>query len=80
VRSSNTSLPAVSLTEALSLYTAQLEADGRSPHTVAQAGRHGALFARWLATAGESDDVASIVTARVIWSTCSSAQAGPLRG
>lgn len=35
------------VSQALAEYTLQLQADGRSPHTVKQASRHVRLFARW---------------------------------
>ena len=50
----------LSVTEALSLFTTQLDADGRSPHTVAQATRHVLLLTRWLTTEGKNEDVADI--------------------
>lgn len=45
------------LQDALDRFVVQLEADGRSPHTIAQYRRHVSLLARWLAQEGHSDDV-----------------------
>ena len=60
MHTSQDSLPPLSITEALSLFTAQLEADGRSPHTIAQAARHAALLQHWLATEGRGEDIMDI--------------------
>ncbi len=46
------------LSKALSKFITQLEADGRSPHTVAQYRRHVAALARWLG--GKAREVGSI--------------------
>jgi len=43
--------------DAVAGYLLQLDADGRSPHTITQYGRHVRLFARWI---GEETPVASI--------------------
>jgi site-specific recombinase XerC len=48
------------ISDALDRYLVQLEADGRSPHTIAQYGRHVRLLAAWLAGEGRSQDVAAI--------------------
>jgi site-specific recombinase XerD len=45
------------LQDALDRYVVQLEADGRSEHTIGQYRRHVALLARWLAQEGRSDDL-----------------------
>jgi len=45
------------LQDALDRFVVQLEADGRSPHTIAQYRRHVVLLCRWLAGVGHSDDV-----------------------
>jgi integrase/recombinase XerC len=45
------------LQDALDRFVVQLEADGRSPHTIAQYRRHIALLGRWLAQVSHSDDV-----------------------
>lgn len=50
----------MSIDEALDAYLLQLEADGRSPHTIGQARRHVRLFAAWAACAGVSLDVSAI--------------------
>ena len=55
--------------EALDRFLLQLEADGRSPHTVAQYRRHVRLFAGWLPTidhSGEIEDVDDQVVARFL--------------
>ncbi|TAJ10275.1 MAG: hypothetical protein EPO68_15065, partial [Planctomycetota bacterium] len=38
----------------------QLEADGRSPHSIHQMRQHGRLLAQWLASVGASDNVADL--------------------
>jgi integrase/recombinase XerC len=48
------------LGDALALFVTQLQADGRSPHTVSQYVRHVGLLSRWLAQQGHSDDVADL--------------------
>ena len=53
------------LDEALSLFLVQLDADGRSPHTVAQYARHVRAFERWLITTRRSTDLATITPAVV---------------
>ena len=45
---------------ALQGFLLQLQADGRSPHTVAQYRRHGTALANWLATTGADTDVAAL--------------------
>lgn len=45
------------LLDALDRYVVQLEADGRSEHTIGQYRRHVALLGRWLASVGESDEL-----------------------
>jgi len=47
----------MSIEEALEKFLVQLEADGRSVHTVAQYRRHVRLLARWAAGAGVSGDL-----------------------
>lgn len=46
--------------EALSRYTLQLKADGRSDHTVLQYARHVRMFGRWLAAEGRRDELEGI--------------------
>ena len=46
--------------EALARYTTQLEADGRSPHTIAQYRRHVGLLAAWLRERGRGPQVEEI--------------------
>ncbi len=46
--------------DALERFTLQLRADGRSENTIGQYRRHLALFARWLAHEGRSDDLDEI--------------------
>jgi site-specific recombinase XerC len=48
------------LADALARFLIQLQADGRSPHTVAQYARHVRRFASWLEAAGLPDDVAAL--------------------
>jgi site-specific recombinase XerC len=48
------------LPAALASFLVQLQADGRSPHTVAQYQRHIRRFAAWLDADGLPDDVASL--------------------
>lgn len=48
------------LQDALQRFTLQLEADGRSPHTIAQYQRHVGQCARWLARVGRSDELDQI--------------------
>jgi len=45
------------LQDALDCFVRQLEADGRSPHTIGQYRRHIALLGSWLAQEGHGDDV-----------------------
>jgi site-specific recombinase XerD len=45
------------LQDALDRFVVQLQADGRSAHTIDQYRRHVGLLGRWLASAGHSDDV-----------------------
>ncbi len=59
----------MNLTEALDVYLVQLEADGRSPHTVGQYRRHIRLLATWLAgekLSGELVDITHEVLARFL--------------
>lgn len=53
----------VELQAALQAFLLQLEADGRSPHTIAQYRRHCTAFATWLAATGASVDVANLTPA-----------------
>ena len=46
--------------DAIERFVCQQAADGRSPHTVAQYGRHVRLFAAWLRRGGHTGDVARI--------------------
>ena len=46
--------------EALDAYLLQLEADGRSPHTIGQARRHVRMLADWLATSGRADEIGQL--------------------
>jgi site-specific recombinase XerD len=46
--------------EALGRYVTQLEADGRSHHTIAQVRRHVMMLSRWLAETGRSDSIERI--------------------
>ncbi|MBK8980652.1 MAG: tyrosine-type recombinase/integrase [Planctomycetes bacterium] len=48
------------LQAALQAFLVQLEADGRSPHTIGQYRRHGTAFADWLLTTAETTDIAAI--------------------
>lgn len=48
------------LQAALQAFLLQLEADGRSPHTIGQYRRHGTALATWLATSGAGADVADL--------------------
>ena len=50
----------MNLQEALQAFLVQLEADGRSPHTVAQYRRHGTSLANWLVATGSSTSVAKL--------------------
>src|SRR5687767_14082738 len=45
------------LEDALALFVVQLQADGRSLHTISQYKRQVGLLSRWLAAEGRSDDV-----------------------
>ena len=51
----------MNLNDALAQYLVQLEADGRSPHTIGQCRRHVGLLGRWLAQHGHADDVSAIL-------------------
>ena len=46
--------------DALAKYLVQLEADGRSPHTIAQYRRHVRALARWAADVGHGGDIGEI--------------------
>ena len=46
--------------DALDLFVGQLEADGRSPHTIDQYRRHVRALAAWLAHTGRSGDLAAL--------------------
>jgi site-specific recombinase XerC len=48
------------LADALTRFLTQLQADGRSPHTVAQYRRHVHRFASWLEAEAITDDVAAL--------------------
>ncbi len=50
----------MSIDDALDAYLLQLEADGRSRHTIGQARRHVGLFARWAGCAGACGNVRKI--------------------
>ena len=50
----------MSIEEALEKFLVQLEADGRSSHTIGQYRRHVRLLARWAASAGLSGDLAEL--------------------
>ena len=45
---------------ALSMFLVQLQADGRSPHTIGQYRRHVAAFANWLAQVSHGGAVSAI--------------------
>jgi len=45
---------------ALDLFVGQLEADGRSSHTIGQYRRHVRALAAWLASSGRSDDLSAL--------------------
>ncbi len=51
---------AMHLQDALQGFLLQLQADGRSPHTIGQYRRHGSSLANWLATTGANTDVAAL--------------------
>ena len=51
------------LQAALQAFLLQLEADGRSPHTIGQYRRHGAALANWLAATNSPTDVAKLTPA-----------------
>jgi site-specific recombinase XerC len=53
------------LPDALASFLVQLQADGRSPHTVAQYARHVRKFASWADAEGLPDDVAALEPAHV---------------
>src|SRR5262249_44836836 len=53
-------IPKMHLQAALQAFLLQLEADGRSPHTIGQYPRHGTALANWLATTGASATVADL--------------------
>lgn len=46
------------ITEALGRFLLQLEADGRSSHTIGQYRRHGLRLATWAARVGHTGDIA----------------------
>jgi integrase/recombinase XerC len=48
------------LQAALQAFLLQLQADGRSPHTIGQYRRHGTALANWLATTGAGTNVADL--------------------
>ena len=48
------------LQAALQAFLLQLEADGRSPHTIGQYRRHGTTLAGWLASTGSSTNIAKL--------------------
>jgi len=50
----------VQITEALTKFLVQLEADGRSCHTIAQYSRHIRLLAHWIAEVGHSGEISAI--------------------
>ena len=54
------------INEALDLFTVQLEADGRSAHTIRQYQRHVALFETWLGEAREIENLDHTVVARFL--------------
>ena len=58
------------LEEALSAFVRQLEADGRSPHTVGQYRRHVRLFARWIGDREidevEHEDIARFLSSEAV--------------
>ena len=72
--SPNSKDPAVTIEDVLPRFLIQLEADGRSPHTVAQYRRHVRLFARWCRDVRHTgvvaeithEDVARFLTARQV--------------
>src|SRR5689334_16892405 len=51
---------AMNLQAALQAFLLQLEADGRSPHTIGQYRRHGQALANWLASTGSSTNIAKL--------------------
>lgn len=53
-------MAAMQILEALDRFLLQLEADGRSPHTVRQYRRHVRLLAAWLVQGGHSGDVGEV--------------------
>ncbi len=50
----------MNLQDALDRFLVQLDADGRSPHTIGQYRRHVGAFRRWLASTDQPDDIATI--------------------
>ena len=48
------------INEALEKFTVQLEANGRSQHTISQYRRHISLFSHWMATNAHSEDLSKI--------------------
>ena len=56
----SSSKPAMRLPAALARFVIQLQADGRSPHTVAQYARHVRRFASWLEAEHVPEDVAQL--------------------
>jgi site-specific recombinase XerD len=61
--------------DALAQFTLQLEADGRSPHTVQQYQRHARLFGSWLAPEDDLRRVDHGTIARFLASPCARARA-----
>lgn len=68
------------LQEALDRFVVQLEADGRSRHTIEQYQRHIGLLARWLAQERHSDDVDELGHERIAAFLVSSDARGSRRG
>lgn len=68
------------LQEALQAFLLQLEADGRSLHTIRQYRRHGLALANWLAMAGASTDVADLTPELLARFFASAAARNSVRG
>jgi site-specific recombinase XerD len=68
------------LQDALERFVVQLEADGRSRHTIDQYRRHIGLLARWLTQEGHSEDVDEIGHEGLATFLCSSNARGSRRG
>jgi integrase/recombinase XerC len=68
------------LQDALERFVVQLEADGRSRHTIDQYCRHIGLLARWLVQGGHSEDVDAIGHEGLATFLCSSDARGSRRG